>query len=225
MVEVVALVVLEHFDVGGAVGARGTDRGAERAECLRGKAAAANSGEGGHARIVPAAHSIFLHELEKLALAEQRVGEVEAVEFDLLRGEDAEILDIPAVEGLVVGELEGAHGMGDALDGIGLAVGVVVHRVDAPLIAGAMVRGVEDAIHDRIAHVDVGRGHVDLGAQNAAAVGELALLHAGEEVEVFFDGAVAIGAVFSGLRESAAVLANLIGGEVIDVGLAGLDEL
>ncbi len=181
--------------------------------------------EGGHARIVPAAHAIFLHELEELALAEQRVGEVEAVEFDLLRGEDAEILDIPAVEGLVVGELEGAHGMGDALDGIGLAVGVVVHRVDAPLIAGAVVRGVQDAVHDRIAHVDVGRGHVDLGAQNAAAVGELALLHAGEEVEVFFDGAVAIRAVFSGFREGAAVLANLIGGEVIDVGLAGLDEL
>ena len=93
------------------------------------------------------------------------------------------------------------------------------------IIAGAVVGGVEDAVHDRIAHVDVGRGHVDLCTQNAAAIGEFALLHAGEQVEVFFDGAVAIRAVFSGFRESAAVLTNLIGGEVIDVGLAGLDEL
>ena len=35
-------------------------------------------------------NALLLHELEQLALAEQRVGDVEAVEFDLLRGEDAE---------------------------------------------------------------------------------------------------------------------------------------
>ncbi len=49
--------------------------------------------------------------------------------------------------------------------------------------------------------------------------------HAREEVEIFFDGPVAIGAVFAGLGEGAAVLADLVGGEVIDVGFAGLDEL
>ncbi len=50
-------------------------------------------------------------------------------------------------------------------------------------------------------------------------------LHALEEVEIFLDGAVAVGAVLAGFGEGAAVLANLVGGEVIDVGLAGLDEL
>ena len=129
------------------------------------------------------------------------------------------------VEGLMVGELERAHGVGDALDGIRLAVGVVVHGVDAPLVAGAVMRGVQDAVHDRIAHVEVGRGHVDFGAEHAAAVGEFALLHADEEVEIFFDGAVAKGAVFAGLGEGAAVLADLVGGEVVDIGLAILDEL
>ena len=39
----------------------------------------------------------------------------------------------------MIGELERAHGVGDALDGIGLAVGVVVHGIDAPLVAGAVV--------------------------------------------------------------------------------------
>ncbi len=225
MVEVVALKVLEHLDVGGAVGARDADGGEEGADGFRREAAAAEAGESGHARIVPAVDTILLHELEQLALAEQRVGDVETVEFDLLRGKDAELLDIPAVERLVVGELERAHGVGDVLDRIRLAVGVVVHRVDAPLVAGAVMRGVEDAVHHRIAHVEVGRGHVDLGAEDAAAVGELAVLHADEEVEIFFDGPVAIGAVLAGLGEGAAVLADLVGGEVVDVGLAGLDEL
>jgi hypothetical protein len=82
-----------------------------------------------------------------------------------------------------------------------------------------------DAIHDGIAHIDAGRGHVDFGAEDAAAVGELAGFHAKEEIEVFIDGAAAIGAVPAGLIEVAAVLADLIDGEVIDVGLAGLDEL
>ena len=68
----------------------------------------------------------------------------------------------------MVGELQGTHGVGDALERIRLAVGVVVHGIDAPLVAGALVRGVEDAVHDRIAHVEVGRGHVDFGAQARA---------------------------------------------------------
>ena len=64
-----------------------------------------------------------------------------------------------------------------------------------------------------------------LARSTRRAVGELAGFHAGEEVEILFDGAVAIGRVFAGLGEGAAVLANLVGGEVVDVGLAGLDEL
>ena len=82
----------------------------------------------------------------------------------------------------MIGEFQRAHGVGDVLDGIRLAVRVVVHGIDAPLVAGAVVRGVKDAVHDRIAHVEVGRGHVDLGAQNARAVGELAGFHSLKEV-------------------------------------------
>ena len=80
-------------------------------------------------------------------------------------------------------------------DRVRLAVGVVVHRVDAPLVARAVVRGVQDAVHDRIAHVEVGRGHVDLGAQRAAAVRELAGPHALEQVQVLLHGPIAVGTV------------------------------
>ncbi len=64
-----------------------------------------------------------------------------------------------------------------------------------------------------------------LARRTRRAVGELAGFHAGEEVEIFLDRAVAIGAVLSRFGEGAAVLADLVGGEVIDVGFAGLDEL
>ena len=104
-------------------------------------------------------------------------------------------------------------------------MGVVVHRVDAPLVAGAVMRGVQDAVHHRIAHVHVGRGHVDLGAQHARAVGKLALRHAGEQVEIFFHRAIAIRAFAAGLGQRAAVFADFVGGQVVNVGLAVLDQL
>jgi hypothetical protein len=50
----------------------------------------------------------------------------------------------------------------------------VVGRIDAPGLAGARVGGVQDAVEDGIAQVHVARGHVDPGAQDARAVGELA---------------------------------------------------
>ena len=131
----------------------------------------------------------------------------------------------PVVERAVVFEFQRADGVRDAFDGIGLAVRVVVHGVDAPRVAGAVVLGVQDAVHHRVAQVEVGRGHVDLGAQGAGAVGEFAGLHAREQVEVLLDGAVAVGAVLARLGEGAAVLADFVGGQVADVGLAALDEL
>ena len=53
-------------------------------------------------------------------------------------------------------------------------MGVVVHRVDAPGVARAVVVRVLDAVQQRIAQVHVWRGHVDLGAQHVLAVREIA---------------------------------------------------
>ena len=139
--------------------------------------------------------------------------------------EDVQRLDVPVVKRAVVLEFQGADGMRDAFQRVALAVGVVVGGIDAPLVARAVVRGAEDAVHDWVAHVEVGRGHVDLGPQGPRAVGEFAGLHAAEEVEVFFDGAIAVGAVAARRGERAAVLADLVGREVTDVGLSGQDHL
>ena len=48
-------------------------------------------------------------------------------------------LDEPVVERAMVLEFERADRMRDAFDRIALAVRPVVHRIDAPLVAGAMM--------------------------------------------------------------------------------------
>ncbi len=88
-----------------------------------------------------------------------------------------------------------------------------------------MVRNVQNAVHGGVAHVDVGRSHIDLGAQRLCAVGELAVLHALEEIEVFLDRAVAPRTVLARFGQRAAVFAHLVLREVVDVRLAVLDEL
>ncbi len=106
-----------------------------------------------------------------------------------------------------------------------LAVREVVHRIDAPVVARAMVMGVQDAVHHRVAHVEIRRRHVDLGPQRARAVGKLAGAHPLEQVEVLLDAAVAVRAVAARLGERAAILADLVGVQVADIGLARLDQL
>ena len=51
---------------------------------------------------------------------------------------------------------------------------IVVQRIDAPRVAGAMVVRVADAVDRRVAQVHVRARHVDLEAQHMRAVGELA---------------------------------------------------
>ena len=111
------------------------------------------------------------------------------------------------------------------LDGVRLAVGEVVHGVDAPGIAGARVLRVQDAVEHGIAQVDVGRGHVDLRAQHADAVRELAGPHTREQVEALVGRPVPPRAGPARIGERAAVLTDLVGGLVVHIGLAGLDEV
>ena len=53
------------------------------------------------------------------------------------------------------------------------------------------MRRVDDPVQDGVAEIYVGRGHVDLRAKHPGAGRELARAHAGEQVEVLVDGAVA----------------------------------
>jgi len=80
-----------------------------------------------------------------------------------------------------------------------------------------MVGGVDDAVDDGVAEVEVGGGHVDLGPEDFCPVGELAPAHPLEEIEVFFDGAVAVWAFAAWFGQGATVLADFLGAEVVHV--------
>jgi len=131
----------------------------------------------------------------------------------------------PVIQLAVVLELQSAQRVRDALDGIRDAVRKVVQRIDAPFVPGAMMRRLQDAIQDRVTHDDVRRGHVDLGTQDPGAFVELAGPHASEQVQVLGDGTVPVWAVPAGLRQCAAIRANLLRGQVVHVRLAHLDQL
>ena len=234
-VEVVADAGFEKGEFRGALVLGDADLLAEVADGLGGVAAAAEAGDGRHAGVVPAVDELLLHELEELALRHDRVVERETRELALLRADllavadDEEALlvhavDDPAVKRAVHLELKCAERVRDAFGGVLEGVREVVGRIGGPLRAGAVVRLLLDAVDHGVAEVDVGRGHVDLRAEAAAALVELALAHALEEVEVLLDAPVAVGARGAGLGRDAAVLLPLLLGEVADVGLAVADE-
>ena len=212
-------------EVDDVVALRHADHLCEVAHRGRGVSLAAQGADRRHAGVVPSHHGALLHELQQAAFRHERIGEVQARELVLVRGEDPERLDEPVVERTVDVELQGADRVGDALDRVALPVGVVVHRVDAPLVSRAVVFGVDDAVHDRVAEEHVRMGHVDLRAQDLRAVGELSGLHALEEVEVLLDRTVAPRRGGSGHRYRAAVFADLLLGLVVDVCEPLPDEL
>ena len=171
--------MLEQPDVDDVLFLGDADARAEVADRLRRVAAAAQPGDRRHARVVPAVHVPLRHQLQQLALAHHGVVQVEPRELDLPRAvRRLALAHHPVVERPVVLELERAERVRDALDGVRQRVRVVVHRVDAPGVAGAVMLGVADAVQHRVAQVDVRRRHVDLGAQHVRAVGELAGAHA-----------------------------------------------
>ena len=91
--------------------------------------------------------------------------------------------------------------------------------------AGARVGRVQDAIQDGVAQVHVAGREVDLRAQHAGAVGELAGAHVAEQAEIGLHRTVAIGRGAARLGQRAAHRPHLVGRRVVDIGEAGADEV
>ena len=70
--------------------------------------------------------------------------------------------------------------MGNAFYAVRNAVGKIVHRIDAPLIAGALMRCFFDAINNGVAQVHIGRSHINKGAKSASTFVKFAVFHAFE---------------------------------------------
>ena len=82
--------------------------------------------------------------------------------------------------------------MRDVLERVLDRVRVRVHRVDVPLVAGAVVLGVLDAVDRRVAHVDVRRLHVDLRAQHVGTVRMLAVAHLAKQLQALVHRALSM---------------------------------
>ena len=101
----------------------------------------------------------------------------------------------------------------------------VIHGIYTPLVTCLMMGNVSDSVDNGVAHIDVGRSHINLCAEGLFAVGKFACGHSCEKVKVFFNRAVTVGAVFAGLGKSASVFSDFVCGKVANVCLAVFDEL
>jgi len=201
------------------------DPGAEIADGFRRITAAAHSRHGGHARIVPPPNILFLHQFDQPSFTQYRITQIEAGKFDLTRTQTGnEFLHNPVIERTVVFKFQGADGVNNPFQRIGKAMRKVVHRINDPLRAGAVMRFALDAVDHGIAHHDIGRGHIDFGAQGMGAVGEFAGAHPLKQIEIFFNRAVSVRAFLARFRERSALFSDFIRIKRTDIGIAGFDE-
>ena len=174
---------------------------------------------------------LFFDQLNELTLGEYDVTQIEARKFDLLRQRAlqqaalGQAFEQPVVEGALIFKFQRTDRMRDVFHRIFDGVGEGVHWIHAPAVAGVVMLGVTDAINGRVAQIDVGGGHVDLGAQNMRAVRKLSRLHAAEEQHVLGRAALAIGRVLARFGERATGGANFVRALTIDVGVARLDQI
>ena len=132
--------------------------------------------------------------------------------------------DDPVVQRTVILKFQRAERMRDALDRVLDGVGKIVHGINTPGVPGIVVGHMGHTVEDRIAHIDVGAGHIDLGAQCLFSVRKLAGAHALKEVQIFLYAAVPVGIILPWLRECATVLPHLLRGQVRDIGLSLFDQ-
>ncbi len=140
-VQVLAQAVLQQGNVHDALGLGDADALHKGPDRLGRIAPPPHTGERRHPWIVPTSHMAALNELEQVALAEYGVGQVQGGELDLPGVVDFQLVQEPVIEGPMILVLLGAEGVADAFDGIRLAVGPVVHGIDAPLVASTVMFG------------------------------------------------------------------------------------
>ena len=191
----------------------------------RGVAAAAQTAQGGHTRIVPPLNVVLKYQLTQVTLGHDRVGHVQASKLALLgMVRQRAVIDNPLVQRTMVLELDRAHGVRDAFQCVLNRVRKVIERIDAPLVTLTVMVCADDAVDRRVTHVHVGRRHIDLGTQGLRTIRELAVAHVLEQLQVLLDRTITVRAVLARLGQRAAVLTDFVLGQVAHVRLACLDE-
>ena len=109
-------------------------------------------------------------------------------------------------------------------DGITLAMGKIVHGVDAPFVARAVMMGMFYPVHQWIAHVHVNMSHVHFCAQYFFTILVFALFHFGKQLQIFFYAPIPIRIVYSRLRGCTFLFGYFFARTVIYVSKAIADQ-
>ncbi len=107
-------------------------------------------------------------------------------------------------------EFQRAERVGDPFDGVLQAMGPVVSGVEAPLVSRVVMRSMNDAVHDRVAHVHVRVGHVYLGPQDPFPFGIIACPHSLQQLEVLLDRAISVRACRTRGRQRSPLLPDFL---------------
>ena len=73
---------------------------------------------------------------------------------------NTQLVKEPIVQRPMIFKFKRANRMGNPFDGIFKAVSPVVSRIDAPFVRSAVVSSVQNSVHNRISHIQVGRCHI-----------------------------------------------------------------
>ncbi len=133
--------------------------------------------------------------------------------------------DEPVVQRPVILEFQRAEGMRDPLYRVRRGVREIVHRVDAPGIAGTVVVRTADPVQHRVAQVQVRRGHVNPGAEHVRAIIELPGPHPSEQIKILGRRPVAVRALPARLCQGSPVRTHLLGRQAVNIGVSPFNEV
>ncbi len=114
--------------------------------------------------------------------------------------------------------------MGNMLHGIFEGMGIVIHRINAPLGSCAVVGGVVNSVYHRIPHVKVAAGQVNFSPKGHFAVFKLSGPHSAEQIQAFLLWAISIWAG-GGSREVPPHFPHLFLAQFADIGQPLLNKL
>ncbi len=114
--------------------------------------------------------------------------------------------------------------MSDVLKAVRLAMGIVVHRIDAPFVPGPVMRGMYDSVHQRVAEKHVRMRHVNLCTEHFLAFCIFSVPHLTEKLKVLLYRAVPVRAFRTRYLDCTASCAYFFLGLVIDISKTFLYE-
>ena len=181
--------------------------------------------DGWHTWVIPALNVLVGHQQVQLTLGHHGVFQIQTRELVLAwMHRNGDVIQHPVVQTTVVLELQRTQGVRNAFQRIADAVRKVVHRVDAPLVAGLMVFRKLNAVQHRIAHHDERRRHVDFGTQARFAFFEATGTHFFKQRKVLFHAAIAERAVFARRGQRTAIFTDFISRQFVNIRQTLVDQ-